>query len=168
MQASLYDFHCKTADGSMKSLADYTGQVLLIVNTASLCGFTKQYEGLQQLQQNYHDQGFSVLAFPCNQFGGQEPGSDEEVQNFCDTCYHVTFPVFAKIKVNGDEADPLFKYLKAHAPGVLGTEAIKWNFTKFLINRQGEVVERFAPKDEPASLMPVIESLLPASDTWLA
>ncbi len=160
MEASLYDFQCKTADEAVKSLADYTGQVLLIVNTASRCGFTKQYEGLEQLYQKYHEQGFSVLAFPCNQFGGQEPGSNEEIQNFCETRFSVTFPVFAKINVNGEEADLLFKYLKAEAPGVLGTEAIKWNFTKFLINRQGKVVERFASKDEPASLIPAIEAVI--------
>lgn len=160
MKSSLYDFNCKTANGSMKSLADYRGQVLLIVNTASRCGFTKQYEGLEQLHQKYHEQGFSVLAFPCNQFGGQEPGSDEEIQTFCETRYSVTFPVFAKIKVNGEEADPLFKYLKAQARGVLGTEAIKWNFTKFLVTREGQVVERFASKDEPASLASAIEQYI--------
>lgn len=159
MTSSLYDFHCKTADGSMKSLADYSGQVLLIVNTASRCGFTKQYEGLEQLYRRYHEQGFSVLAFPCNQFGGQEPGSEDEIQAFCEARFNVTFPVFAKIKVNGADADPLFNYLKVQAKGILGTEAIKWNFTKFLVNRQGEVIERFAPKDEPASLMPAIEKL---------
>ena len=160
MKSSIYDFSCKTLDGSTQSLADYAGQVLLIVNTASQCGFTKQYEGLQQLYQKYHDQGFSVLAFPCNQFGEQEPGSDEEVQQFCATRFHITFPLFAKIKVNGEEADPLYQYLKAQAPGLLGTEAIKWNFTKFLINRQGKVVERFAPKDEPINLASAIELLL--------
>lgn len=160
MNATLYNFQCNMADSSTKSLADYAGQVLLIVNTASHCGFTKQYAGLQQLYQKYHNQGFNVLAFPCNQFGGQEPGSDEDVQQFCATQYSVTFPVFSKVKVNGDDADPLYKYLKAQAPGLLGTEAIKWNFTKFLVNRRGEVVDRIASKDEPATVGPAIEALL--------
>ncbi len=160
MTISLYDFQCKTADGQLKSLADYAGQVLLIVNVASRCGFTKQYAGLQQLYQTYHGRGFSVLAFPCNQFGGQEPGTNEVIQTFCSTQYQVTFPVFAKINVNGEGADPLFQYLKIQAPGLLGTQTIKWNFTKFLVSRNGQVLERFASRDEPSSLAGVIEQCL--------
>jgi glutathione peroxidase len=157
---SVYDFTVETADGQLKSLSDYRGKVLLIVNTASRCGFTPQYAGLQKLYEAHHEKGFEVLAFPCNQFGGQEPGTNEEIQNFCHTNYQVTFPVFAKIEVNGEHAHPLYKYLKSEAKGVLGTEAIKWNFTKFLVDRQGKVIKRFAPNEPPEACEPDIVAAL--------
>lgn len=159
---SLYDQEIEQADGQLTTLARWRGQVLLVVNVASRCGFTPQYEGLQQLQQRFGERGFSVLAFPCNQFGGQEPGTNAEIQSFCSSHFAVTFPVFAKIEVNGDGAHPLYRQLKAAAPGVLGSGAIKWNFTKFLINAEGEVVERFAPTTTPESLAARIEALLKA------
>ena len=159
---SLYDQEIEQADGQLTTLARWRGQVLLLVNVASRCGFTPQYEGLQQLQQRFGERGFSVLAFPCNQFGGQEPGTNAEIQSFCNSHFAVTFPVFAKIEVNGDGAHPLYRQLKAAAPGLLGSEAIKWNFTKFLINAEGEVVERFAPTTTPESLAARIEALLKA------
>ena len=154
------DFTVKAADGSDASLEAYRGKVLLIVNTASKCGFTPQYEGLEALHRDYADRGFEVLAFPCNQFGGQEPGDAAEIANFCTLTYDVTFPVFAKVDVNGGEADPLFERLKADAPGVLGSKAIKWNFTKFLVDRAGKVVDRYAPTTKPADLRTDIENLL--------
>ncbi|MBO9709419.1 MAG: glutathione peroxidase [Caulobacter sp.] len=157
---SVYDYSAKTLDGQDASLADYRGQVLLIVNTASKCGFTPQYEGLEQLWRTYRDRGFTVLAFPCNQFGAQEPGDAEEIANFCSLTYDVTFPVLAKIDVNGPSAHPLYAFLKKEQKGVLGTEAIKWNFTKFLVGRDGEVVERFAPTTKPEDLKLAIEALL--------
>jgi glutathione peroxidase len=157
---SVYDFSAKTLDGQDRSLADYRGQVLLIVNTASKCGFTPQYEGLEALYRDYKDKGFSVLAFPCNQFGAQEPGNAEEIASFCSLTYDVTFPVLAKIDVNGPSAHPLYAYLKHEQKGVLGTEGIKWNFTKFLIGRDGEVVERFAPTTKPEDLKLAVEALL--------
>ena len=157
---SVYDYSAKTLDGQDASLADYRGQVLLIVNTASKCGFTPQYEGLEALYREYKDNGFTVLAFPCNQFGAQEPGNAEEIANFCSLTYDVTFPVLAKIDVNGPSAHPLYAYLKHEQKGLLGTEAIKWNFTKFLIGRDGEVVERFAPTTKPEDLKQAIEALL--------
>ena len=157
---SVYDFSAKTLDGQDASLADYRGQVLLIVNTASKCGFTPQYEGLEGLYQAYKDKGFTVLAFPCNQFGAQEPGNAEEIANFCSLTYDVTFPVLAKIDVNGPQAHPLYAYLKHEQKGVLGTEGIKWNFTKFLIGRDGQVVERFAPTTKPEDLKLAVEALL--------
>ena len=157
---SVYDYSAKTLDGQDASLADYRGQVLLIVNTASKCGFTPQYEGLEGLYQAYKDKGFTVLAFPCNQFGAQEPGNAEEIANFCSLTYDVTFPVLAKIDVNGPQAHPLYAYLKHEQKGVLGTEGIKWNFTKFLIGRDGEVVERFAPTTKPEDLKLAVEALL--------
>jgi len=157
---SVYDFSAKTLDGQDASLADYRGQVLLIVNTASKCGFTPQYEGLEMLYRAYKDRGFTVLAFPCNQFGAQEPGNAEEIANFCSLTYDVTFPVLAKIDVNGPSAHPLYAYLKHEQKGLLGTEAIKWNFTKFLIGRDGEVVERFAPTTKPEDLKLAVEALL--------
>ncbi len=141
-------------------LSVYAGQVLLIVNTASKCGFTPQYDGLEALHRRFRDRGFSVLAFPCNQFGGQEPGSDAEIATFCATTYDVDFPIFPKIEVNGAGASPLFDRLKAAAPGVLGTRAIKWNFTKFLVDRSGTHVQRFGPQATPESLVPAIEALL--------
>ncbi len=158
--SSVTDFKVKTADGGEAALADYRGKVLLIVNTASKCGFTPQYEGLETLHRDYGARGFEVLAFPCNQFGAQEPGDAAEIANFCSLTYDVTFPVFAKIDVNGDQADPLFERLKSDAPGVLGSKAIKWNFTKFLVNRDGKVVDRFAPTTKPEDIRKHIEKLL--------
>ncbi|KQY28125.1 glutathione peroxidase [Caulobacter sp. Root1455] len=157
---SVYDYSAKTLDGQDASLADYRGRVLLIVNTASKCGFTPQYEGLETLYREYKDKGFAVLAFPCNQFGAQEPGNAEEIANFCSLTYDVTFPVLAKIDVNGPSAHPLYAYLKHEQKGLLGTEAIKWNFTKFLVGRDGEVVERFAPTTKPEDLKLAVEALL--------
>ncbi|NYT39769.1 glutathione peroxidase [Sphingomonas sp. R-74633] len=146
--------------GEATTLADHAGEVLLIVNTASKCGFTPQYEGLEALYRKYKDRGFSVLAFPCNQFGAQEPGDAAEIANFCSLSYDVTFPVYAKIDVNGDNAAPLFEALKKAAPGVLGSKGIKWNFTKFLVDRSGNKVERFAPTTSPDAIGPEIEKLL--------
>ncbi|KAI6244330.1 glutathione peroxidase [Aphelenchoides fujianensis] len=157
---SVYDYSAKTLDGQDVSLADYRGQALLIVNTASKCGFTPQYEGLEALYKTYKDRGFTVLAFPCNQFGAQEPGDAAEIANFCSLTYDVTFPVMSKIDVNGADAHPLYRFLKKEQKGVLGTEAIKWNFTKFLIGKDGEVVERFAPTTKPEDLKAAIEALL--------
>jgi len=157
---NIYDCVIKTMDGQDKLLGDYKGKVLLIVNTASKCGFTPQYQGLEDLYRRYQDQGFVVLAFPCNQFAHQEPGSESEIQQFCTTNYDVSFPVFAKIEVNGANAHPLYHYLKDEKPGVLGTKAIKWNFTKFLVDRSGHVVKRYAPADKPESLIEDIEQLL--------
>ena len=141
-------------------LSAYAGQVLLIVNTASKCGFTPQYEGLEALYRKYKDRGFAVLAFPCNQFGAQEPGDAAEIANFCSLTYDVTFPVFPKIDVNGPQAAPLFEHLKAEAPGVLGSKGIKWNFTKFLVDRAGKTVERYAPTTKPEAIESDIEKLL--------
>jgi len=157
---SVYDFSAKTLDGQDTHLADYRGQVLLIVNTASKCGFTSQYAGLETLYLDYKDRGFTVLAFPCNQFGAQEPGDAAEIASFCSLTYDVTFPVLAKIDVNGPSAHPLYAYLKHQQKGLLGTEGIKWNFTKFLIGRDGEVVERFAPTTKPEDLKLAVEALL--------
>jgi glutathione peroxidase len=150
----------RTIDGKDVTLADWRGQVLLIVNTASKCGFTPQYEGLEALQKQYAGKGFSVLGFPCNQFGAQEPGDEAEIANFCKLTYDVDFPMFAKVDVNGDSAHPLFKALKAAAPGLLGSEGIKWNFTKFLVDRSGKVVDRFAPTTKPEAIAADIEKLL--------
>ena len=158
--AGIYDFSVKDIHGEAVSLDRYKGKVLLIVNTASKCGFTPQYKGLEALWQKYRDRGLEVLGFPCNQFGAQEPGSEDEIASFCEVNYGVTFPLFAKVDVNGDGAAPLYKHLKAAKPGLLGTEAIKWNFTKFLVDRQGAVVARFGPNDEPAALAGDIEKLL--------
>lgn len=157
---SIYDYSAKTLDGQDVSLADYRGQVLLIVNTASKCGFTPQYEGLEALYKAHKDRGFTVLAFPCNQFGAQEPGNAEEIANFCSLTYDVSFPVMSKIDVNGADAHPLYKFLKKEQKGVLGTEAIKWNFTKFLIGKDGQVVDRFAPTVKPEDLKVAVEALL--------
>ncbi|MES2339018.1 MAG: glutathione peroxidase [Pseudomonadota bacterium] len=150
----------KAADGAETDLSVYAGKVLLIVNTASKCGFTPQYSGLEALHRKYGDRGFEVLGFPCNQFGGQEPGDAAEIANFCSLTYDVTFPVFAKVDVNGDDAAPLFRHLKKAAPGVLGSEGIKWNFTKFLVDRSGKVVDRYAPTTKPADIERDIEKLL--------
>jgi glutathione peroxidase len=158
--SSIYDFDCKLNSGDVKSLADYKDDVLLIVNTASECGFTKQYKGLEILNQQYSDKGLKILGFPCNQFGHQEPGNSGDIASFCEKNYGVTFPLFEKVDVNGDNADPLFSYLKEEAKGIIGTRTIKWNFTKFLVNRQGKVLKRFAPKDTPESLASHIEKIL--------
>ncbi|PKO55415.1 MAG: glutathione peroxidase, partial [Betaproteobacteria bacterium HGW-Betaproteobacteria-19] len=144
------------------TLAEYAGKVMLIVNTASQCGFTPQYAGLETLYKNYAERGFVVLGFPCNQFGSQEPGNESEIATFCEKNYGVSFPMFAKIDVNGDNAHPLFEWLKDNARGVLGTESIKWNFTKFLVDREGVVVGRYAPTTTPASMASDIKSLLDA------
>ena len=154
------DMEVKAADGGQVSLDTWRGKVLLIVNTASKCGFTPQYEGLEELHQAYAARGFEVLAFPCNQFGAQEPGDAAEIAKFCSLTYDVTFPVFAKIDVNGAGADPLFQRLKEQAPGVLGSRGIKWNFTKFLIDRDGQAVRRYAPTVRPDALTGDIEALL--------
>lgn len=150
----------RAADGTETDLSAHAGQVLLIVNTASRCGFTPQYAGLEALYRKYRDRGFAVLGFPCNQFGAQEPGDAAEIASFCSLTYDVTFPVFAKIDVNGSAAAPLWKHLKHAAPGLLGSEAIKWNFTKFLVDRSGAVVERYAPTTTPDAVSPDIERLL--------
>jgi glutathione peroxidase len=157
---AITDFHVKAADGSDVDLDAYAGKVLLVVNVASKCGFTPQYEGLEVLHRNFADRGFEVLGFPCNQFGAQEPGDAAEIANFCSLTYDVTFPVFAKVEVNGSGADPLFGELKKQAPGFLGTEGIKWNFTKFLVDRDGKVVERYAPTTKPEEIAVDIEKLL--------
>jgi glutathione peroxidase len=149
---SVYDFKARAIDGNDTSLGNYRGQVLLIVNVASKCGFTPQYKGLETLYEKYKDQGLVILGFPCNQFGGQEPGDEKEILSFCDLNYGVTFPLFSKIDVNGTNAHPLYGYLKSAKPGILGTEAIKWNFTKFLIDRKGEPIHRYAPSDKPEAI----------------
>ncbi|ODU70754.1 MAG: glutathione peroxidase [Novosphingobium sp. SCN 66-18] len=157
---TIADFTAKLPNGEEINLADKLGAVLLVVNTASKCGFTPQYDGLEALWRKYREQGFEILAFPCNQFGGQEPGTAEEIESFCKVNFGVSFPLMAKIDVNGDEATPLYQWLKAEAPGVLGTKGIKWNFTKFLINREGKAVRRYAPTDKPEALEKDIEALL--------
>lgn len=158
--SQLYKFTATATDGTEVNLADYQGRVLLIVNTASKCGFTPQYSGLEKLQGQFHGQGFDVLAFPCNQFGKQEPGTDEEIVEFCTMNFNTSFPLFSKIDVNGDHAHPLFSWLKKEAPGIFGSEGIKWNFTKFLINRNGEVVKRYASKDKPEAIAKDIAALI--------
>jgi glutathione peroxidase len=157
---NVYEFTMPLPDGSSKPLSDYEGQVLLIVNTASKCGFTPQYEGLEALHRAYQDKGFEVLGFPCNQFGAQEPGDAEEIKNFCSLTYDVTFPLSKKIAVNGEEADPLWKYLKSQQAGLMGSRAIKWNFTKFLVDRKGTVVARYGSMVKPEQLTADIEKLL--------
>lgn len=156
-------FSADSLQGQQTSLAQFRGQVLLVVNVASECGFTKQYRELQILQDRYHDQGFSVLAFPCNQFGQQEPGTAEQIQNFCSTNYAVSFPVFAKIDVNGPHAHPLYAWLKKQKTGILGSSNIKWNFTKFLIGRDGHVLARYGSTTKPLALAKTIESALAIS-----
>ncbi len=153
------DFTVRKPDGSDMKLSEIDGPILA-VNVASKCGFTPQYEGLEALAREYGPKGLTVLGFPCNQFGAQEPGDAAEIANFCSLTYDVTFPVLAKVEVNGDGADPFYKFVKKEKPGLLGSQAIKWNFTKFLIDKDGKVVERFAPTDKPASLKPAIEKLL--------
>ncbi|MFA5970090.1 MAG: glutathione peroxidase [Sphingomonas sp.] len=157
---TITEFDVKKADGAKMSLADYAGKVLLIVNTASKCGFTPQYAGLEALHRKFGEQGFEVLGFPCNQFGAQEPGDAAEIAEFCTLSYDVTFPVFAKVEVNGPNTDPLYDALKKAAPGLMGTKSIKWNFTKFLVDRQGKVVRRYAPNVPPEALEADIVALL--------
>jgi glutathione peroxidase len=161
--STVYDFHATSITGQEVQLSDYKGQVMLIVNTASACGFTPQFAGLEELHQQYGAKGLAVMGFPCNQFGSQDPGSNEEIGAFCQANYGVSFPMMAKVDVNGAKAHALFQWLKAEAPGLLGSEGIKWNFTKFLINRQGQVVKRYAPLDKPASIAADIEAALAAS-----
>jgi len=157
---TVYDFSARTIDGKARKLADYKGKVLLVVNTASQCGFTPQYKGLEALYKKYKDKGFAVLGFPSNQFGQQEPGPESEIAEFCEMNYGVTFPMFSKIDVNGEAAHPLFKYLTSTKKGLLGSEAIKWNFTKFLVGRDGRVIKRYAPTDTPESLAKDVEAAL--------
>lgn len=154
-----YDYKVKNISGEDVSMSEYKGKVVLIVNTASKCGFTKQYEGLEELYEKYKDQGFVILGFPCNQFGAQEPGGNEEIKNFCTSTFSVTFPMMSKIDVNGENADPLYKFLKSEQGGILGDD-IKWNFTKFLIDREGNVVDRFASQKTPKALEKEVEKLL--------
>ena len=156
----LYDQSAASLDGTQVPLSDFRGKVLVIVNTASKCGFTPQYEGLEALHRKYLDQGFSVLGFPCNQFGGQEPGDAAEIRGFCSTTYDVSFPMFAKIEVNGPGAHPIYQALKAEKRGLLGSKRIKWNFTKFLVDRRGLAVRRFGPQVKPQDLQTAIERLL--------
>ncbi len=158
--ASVHDYTVDDIGGKPVKLDRYKGEVLLIVNVASACGFTPQYKGLEALQEKFHPRGFEVLGFPCNQFGAQEPGTEQEIATFCETTFGVTFPMFAKVEVNGGAASPLYKFLKAEKPGILGSEAIKWNFTKFLVDRQGKVLARYAPNDTPESIAPDIEKAL--------
>jgi glutathione peroxidase len=148
----VHDFSARSIDGQERSLAEFAGKVLLIVNVASKCGFTPQYTGLEALHRKLGDRGFAVLGFPCDQFGHQEPGNEVEIRDFCKLTYDVSFPMFAKIEVNGDGAHPLYRHLKSQAKGILGTEAIKWNFTKFLVDRDGKVLRRYAPNDRPEQL----------------
>lgn len=155
-----FDFQATSLDGKPVDLSQYRGKVLLVVNTASKCGFTPQYQGLEKLYRELHTRGLEVLGFPCNQFGAQEPGSEEEIGAFCEKNYGVSFPMFAKVDVNGDDAHPLWKHLKESAPGVLGTEAIKWNFTKFLVGRDGRVIHRYAPTTKPEEIAGDIEKAL--------
>jgi len=155
-----YDFKANTITGEEISMSKYKGKILLIVNVASECGFTPQYEGLETLYQTYKKEGFEILAFPCNQFGGQEPGTPEQIQNFCTTKFNTTFPLFEKIDVNGDNTHPLYVFLKNEAPGFLGTEVIKWNFTKFLIDKNGNVVTRYGSSTKPKEISKDIEKEL--------
>ena len=157
---SIADFSAKLPNGEEISLADKAGKVLLVVNTASRCGFTPQYDGLEALYRKFNDQGFEVVAFPCNQFGAQEPGNAEDIATFCKLTYDVTFPLMAKVDVNGDGATPLYQWMKGEAPGLMGSKSIKWNFTKFLIDREGKVVRRYAPTDKPEGIEKDIARLL--------
>jgi glutathione peroxidase len=160
MSTSVYDFQAVSIDGQPADLATQRGKVLLIVNTASACGFTPQFAGLEQLWQTYKDRGLVIVGFPSNEFGGQDPGSNEEIATFCQRNYGVSFPMMAKVKVNGSDAHPLWQWLKAQAPGVLGTEGVKWNFTKFLVGRDGQVIKRYAPTDKPEAIAKDIEAAL--------
>ncbi|MDQ6599382.1 glutathione peroxidase [Bacillus salipaludis] len=157
---AIYEFNAKTIDGADVSLEQFKGKVLLVVNTASRCGFTPQFNELQQIYEKYKDKGFAVLGFPCNQFMNQEPANEEEIKSFCELNYGVTFPMFAKVDVNGSQAHPLFNYLASQAPGVMGSKAIKWNFTKFLVDQTGNVHKRYAPSTKPIEIVKDIEGLL--------
>jgi glutathione peroxidase len=159
---TVYDFSAQTIDGKTRKLSDYRGKVLLVVNTASKCGFTPQYKGLEAIYEKFKDRGFAVLGFPCNQFGAQEPGPESEIAEFCEMNYGVTFPMFAKVDVNGADAHPLFKHLTSARKGLLGSEAIKWNFTKFLVGKDGEVIDRYAPTTTPEAIAKDIEKALAA------
>ena len=156
----IYDFEFNTANGKAKTMSDYQGKVILLVNTASKCGFTPQFEGLEALNQQYADQGLEIVGFPCNQFGSQDPGNMDEITEFCQLNYGVSFTMAEKVDVNGSQALPLFEFIKCEAPGLLGSKKIKWNFTKFLVNRKGQVVERFAPATPPEKIAEKIEALL--------
>jgi glutathione peroxidase len=158
--STMYDFEAQDIGGRTRSLADYRGQVMLIVNVASECGFTPQYTGLEALQRKYGGRGFTVLGFPCNQFGAQEPGREDQIKAFCEARFNITFPLFAKIEVNGVGTHPVYAYLKSAEPGLLGSEAIKWNFTKFLVGKDGKVVKRYAPTTKPEAIMADIEAQL--------
>ncbi len=157
---NIYDIHIKDSSNKEVSMSKFEGKTLLIVNVASKCGLTPQYKGLQSLYEEYKDRNFVVLGFPCNQFGGQEPGTNSEINNFCEINYSVTFPIFSKIKVNGPDSHPLFKLLKNDKPGIFRTESIKWNFTKFLVNSSGKIIERFSPRVEPKYIRSEIERIL--------
>ena len=158
--SGVHEFSAVTIQGKETPLSEFKGKVLLVVNTASKCGFTPQFKGLEKMYEKYKDSGLEILGFPCNQFGKQDPGSNEEISEFCELNYGVSFPMFQKVDVNGDAAHPLFKHLKEQAPGLLGTQAIKWNFTKFLIDQNGKVVQRFAPKDTPEKIESEVRKLL--------
>ncbi|MFM8864155.1 MAG: glutathione peroxidase [Limnohabitans sp.] len=158
--STIHDFEAQSIDGHPVALSQYRGQVMLIVNTASACGFTPQFAGLEKLHQQYSPQGLAVMGFPCNQFGGQDPGDDAQIASFCQKNYGVSFQMMGKIKVNGDGAHPLYQWLTAEAPGLLGSKAIKWNFTKFLVGRDGRVLKRYAPQDAPAKIARDIEAAL--------
>ena len=160
MAATIYDFSARSIEGNDRPLSDYKGKALLIVNVASECGYTPQYAGLEALYRKYKDRGFEVLGFPCNQFGGQEPGDEEQIKSFCETRFDVSFPLFAKIDVNGPGTHPLYEFLKSAEPGLLGTEAIKWNFTKFLVAKDGSVRKRYAPQTKPEPIAADIEAAL--------
>jgi glutathione peroxidase len=162
MATTAYDFDAAALDGSQKPLSDWRGKVLLIVNTASECGFTPQFAGLEKLWQDYRERGLVVIGFPSNEFGNQDPGTNEQIASFCERNYGVSFPMMAKLQVNGPAADPLWRWLKSEAPGVLGSEAVKWNFTKFLVGRDGQVIRRYAPTESPESLRRDIEAALAA------
>ena len=157
---NIYDIHIKDSSNEEVSMSKFEGKTLLIVNVASKCGLTPQYKGLQSLYEEYKDRNFVVLGFPCNQFGGQEPGTNSEINNFCEVNYSVTFPIFSKIKVNGPDSHPLFKLLKNDKPGIFRTESIKWNFTKFLVNSSGKIIDRFRPRVEPKYIRSEIERIL--------
>lgn len=157
---SVYQYKANTIKGNEVSLQEYEGKVMLIVNTASECGFTPQFTELQELYEKYQNEGFTVLGFPCNQFGGQDPGNNEQIAEFCSLNFGVTFPMFGKVDVNGEEAHPLFTYLSNEAPGILGSKTIKWNFTKFLVDKNGQVIDRYAPNTSPSKLVKDIENLL--------
>lgn len=162
MSESVYDFTVTKNDGSEQSLSEYTDKVLLIVNTASKCGFTPQYDGLQKVYEQYKEKGLEILAFPCDQFGHQEPGGDDEIAQFCSLNFNVSFPLFKKVEVNGSNATPLYDHLKTQAPGLLGSKSIKWNFTKFLVGKDGKVLKRYAPNTKPKEITKDIEQALTA------